>query len=148
MKKLRDMSLRHPVERTTKNWKQFIASNCSPLFSEHFPFLFPLISQLLKKIQGFEENVDIDLIFPHLSNQICYTSLVLVRRKSRTFIILILKNPTWVIWLPTDVAKAVALIEIGTSYGDVAEMLGKAKSMIYRNVRRWRQTGEYVRRRG
>jgi len=36
----------------------------------------------------------------------------------------------------TDVAKAVALIEIGTSYRDVADMLGKSKSTIYRNVRR------------
>jgi len=48
----------------------------------------------------------------------------------------------------TDVAKAVALIEIGTIYSDVADMLGKSKSTIYRNVRRWRQTGEYVRRLG
>jgi len=48
----------------------------------------------------------------------------------------------------TDVAKAVALIEIGTSYSDVVDMLGKSKSTIYRNVRRWRHTGEYVRRRG
>jgi len=48
----------------------------------------------------------------------------------------------------TDVAKPVALIEIGTSYSDVADMLGKSKSTIYRNVRRWRQTGDYVRRRG
>jgi len=47
-----------------------------------------------------------------------------------------------------DVAKAVALIEIGTSYSDVADMLGKSKPTIYRNLRRWRQTGEYVRRRG
>jgi len=47
----------------------------------------------------------------------------------------------------TDVAKAVALIEIGTSYSDVAD-IGKSKSTIYRNVRRcWRQTGEYVKRR-
>jgi len=45
----------------------------------------------------------------------------------------------------TDVAKAVALIEIGTTYSDVADMLGKSKSTIYRNVIR---TGEYVRRRG
>lgn len=49
---------------------------------------------------------------------------------------------------PTDVARAVALIENGRSYTDVADMLGKSKSTIYRNVRRWRQTGEYVRRRG
>jgi len=48
----------------------------------------------------------------------------------------------------TDVAKAVALIEIGTTYSDVTDMLGKSKSTIYRNVRRWRQTREYVRRRG
>jgi len=40
------------------------------------------------------------------------------------------------------------LIEIGTSYNDVADMLGKSKSTIYRNVRRWRQTEEYVGRRG
>jgi len=37
----------------------------------------------------------------------------------------------------TDVAKAVALID----------MLRKSKFMIYRNVRRWRPTGEYVKRR-
>lgn len=49
---------------------------------------------------------------------------------------------------PTDVARAVVLIEIGTSYSDVADMLRKSKSTIYRNVRRWRQTGEYRRRRG
>jgi len=47
----------------------------------------------------------------------------------------------------TDVAKTVALIEISTSYSDVAHMLGKSKSTIYRNVRRWRQKREYVRRR-
>jgi len=35
----------------------------------------------------------------------------------------------------TDVA--VALIEIGTSYNDVDDMLGKSKSTIYRYVRRW-----------
>jgi len=34
----------------------------------------------------------------------------------------------------TDVA--VALIEIGISYNDVDDMLGKSKSTIYRNVRR------------
>jgi len=32
----------------------------------------------------------------------------------------------------TDVVKAVALIEIGTNYSDVADMLGKSKSTIYR----------------
>jgi len=47
----------------------------------------------------------------------------------------------------TDVAKAVALIEIGANYSDIADMLGKSKSTIYRNVRRRRQTGDYVRRR-
>jgi len=47
-----------------------------------------------------------------------------------------------------DVAQAVALIEIDTSYSDFADMLGKLKSTIYRNVRRWRQMGEYVSRRG
>jgi len=36
----------------------------------------------------------------------------------------------------TDVAKAVGLIEIGTSYRYVADMLGKSKYTIYRNVRR------------
>lgn len=49
---------------------------------------------------------------------------------------------------PTDIARAVTLIEIGRSYSDVAEMFGKTKSTIHRNVTRWRQTGEYVRRRG
>lgn len=49
---------------------------------------------------------------------------------------------------PTDIARAVTLIEIGRSYSDVAEMFGKTKSTIHRNVTRWRQTGEDVRRRG
>jgi len=34
----------------------------------------------------------------------------------------------------TDVAKAVALIEIGTSYSDVSDMLGKSKSIVMNDV--------------
>lgn len=49
---------------------------------------------------------------------------------------------------PTDIARAAAMIENGRSYGDVADMFGKSKSTIHRNVTRWRQTGEYVRRPG
>jgi len=30
-----------------------------------------------------------------------------------------------------------SLIKIDTSYSDVADLLGKSKSTIYRNVRRW-----------
>lgn len=48
----------------------------------------------------------------------------------------------------TDVARAVAMIDNGRSYSDVANMFGKSKSTIHRNVIRWRQTGEYTRRRG
>lgn len=49
---------------------------------------------------------------------------------------------------PTAIARAVAMIENGRSYNDVANMFGKSKSTIHRSVMRWRQTGEYVRRRG
>lgn len=49
---------------------------------------------------------------------------------------------------PTDIARAVTMIENGRTYNDVARMFGKSKSTIHRSVIRWRQTGEYVRRRG
>ena len=65
-----------------------------------------------------------------------------------TIFTLIVKQSVMGDLAPTDIARAVTLIENGRSYSDVAEMFGKAKSTIHRNVTRWRQTGEYVRRRG
>jgi len=50
--------------------------------------------------------------------------------------------------VPTDIAKAVVMIEHGRTYRDVARIFGKSQSTIHRSVSRWRQTGEYVRRRG
>lgn len=47
-----------------------------------------------------------------------------------------------------QVSKAVTLIEIGRSYKEVAQTLQVSKSVIFRIVRRYRQTGEYTRRAG
>jgi transposase len=49
---------------------------------------------------------------------------------------------------PTDIARAVAMLENGRTYSDIAQMFGQSKSTIHRSVSRWRQTGKYVRRRG
>jgi transposase len=49
---------------------------------------------------------------------------------------------------PTDVVRAVALIESGQTYRAVATALGASKSTINRNVLRYRATGSYDRRRG
>jgi transposase len=49
---------------------------------------------------------------------------------------------------PTDVARAVVLIESGRTYRAVARALGASKSTINRNVLRSRATGSYDRRRG
>jgi transposase len=49
---------------------------------------------------------------------------------------------------PTDVARAVALIESGQTYRAVARALGASKSTINCNVLRYRATGSYDRGRG
>jgi transposase len=49
---------------------------------------------------------------------------------------------------PTNVARAVALIESGQTYRAVATALGTLKSTINCNVLRYRATGSYDRRRG
>jgi transposase len=49
---------------------------------------------------------------------------------------------------PTDVVRAVALIESGQTYCAVATALGASKSTINRNVLRYRATGSCDRRRG
>jgi transposase len=49
---------------------------------------------------------------------------------------------------PTDVVRAVALIESGETYRAVATALGASKSTINRNVLRYRAIGSYDRRRG
>lgn len=48
----------------------------------------------------------------------------------------------------TEVARAVTMIEEGHTYRSVSETLGVSVSVIHRNVKRYRQTGSYVRRRG
>lgn len=47
-----------------------------------------------------------------------------------------------------EVARAVALIEAGQTYRRVANSLRVSKSVIHRVVKRYRETGEYRRRRG
>jgi transposase len=49
---------------------------------------------------------------------------------------------------PTNVARAVALIESGQTYRALATALGTLKSTINCNVLRYRATGSYDRRRG
>jgi transposase len=49
---------------------------------------------------------------------------------------------------PTDVARAVTLIESGQTDRAVATALGASKSTINRNVLSYRATGSYDRRRG
>ena len=46
------------------------------------------------------------------------------------------------------VSKTVTLIENGYTYNEVAQTLHVSKSVIFRNVKRYRQTGEYTRRKG
>jgi len=53
-------------------FNHFITSNCDPFISEHFLFLFALISQLLEKIQGLEEKVNIYLNFTNVDTRIGY----------------------------------------------------------------------------
>lgn len=47
-----------------------------------------------------------------------------------------------------QVSKAVTLIENGYTYKEVAQTLRVSKSVVFRNVKRYRETGEYTRRTG
>lgn len=48
----------------------------------------------------------------------------------------------------TEVARAVTMIEEGHTYRSVSRTLGVSVSVIHRNVKRYRQTGSYLRRPG
>lgn len=50
--------------------------------------------------------------------------------------------------LATEVSGAVTMIEEGYTYRSVSSALGVSIFVIYRNVKRYRQTGSYVRRGG
>uniref|UniRef100_A0A2H1VMJ9 SFRICE_000949 n=1 Tax=Spodoptera frugiperda TaxID=7108 RepID=A0A2H1VMJ9_SPOFR len=48
----------------------------------------------------------------------------------------------------TEVARAVTMIDEGHTYRSVSRTVGVSVSVIHRCVKRYRQTGSYVRRRG